>query len=281
MKNLTIEKITLALGKTLNVTNWKDKRLYIKGYGFNTKKCKQTIYLDLDSLKIVCYTDCDSQPSAWCNSQSQQVIDSLNKYARLASLINFSDNKGELVKTIEDIETEMTNEALDSCLVVGYSTEWRSEKIKINRYGKLAIKNRQFIKFHETTKNAANRNFVELSKEQYNAITGYLISNERMLEPFVEPKDFVSDILETIEVSKQFAKNLSVQIENDKIEKQKNEIEKQKKHLELVEKLDKVEGSEVLKLWKDSGCIQPAPAMVTEFKIISGLSWKEFAKTIK
>lgn len=282
MENQTVnQKIETALGKKLNVKNWKDKRIYIHGYGFQTRKCKQNIYLDLDTFEIICLTDCESQSSQWCKSQSEIVVEALQAYRRLARLIAFVNRPQETItESIARVEAEITSEALDTQVVYGFTSEWRSERVKINSYGKLATRNRQFIYFFETTKNSASNKFTELSKVEYDAITGYIIGKEKMLEPFMEPDAYVAGTLERVEAVKAYAKQNAEIEELRKIEDEKIASEKKEKQLEFAAKLENVSGSEALILWKEAGCPHPAPAIVAEFKTISGLAWKEFIKTI-
>lgn len=106
MNTTIINTITDAIGKHLNVTLWTKKgvRLYVNGYGYNTKKCKQSIYIDLENFRVVCFTDCPSQPSAWCQSQSAEVVRALEKFARLARLIATcsAEKKQEVAPEISD-----------------------------------------------------------------------------------------------------------------------------------------------------------------------------------
>lgn len=187
MKN-NFEIITDALGKHLNVTLWKNKRIYINGYGFNTKKCKQTIYICLERFIAVCYTNCPSQTSQWCSSQSAQVVVQLEKYVRLARLINY--NTKDQAKSIEQIEIEMVNEALDLVPVMGVYTQWREVRVAINRFGKLATRNRQFMITFTGTMATAPKNFIPVEAEVF-----ALLKDEEMLEPYKEPADRIKEII--------------------------------------------------------------------------------------
>lgn len=184
-----LEQIAEKIGKHLNVTLWKKKgnRLYINGYGFQTKKCKQSVYIDLDNFFVKCYTDCPSQTSAWCESQSQQVQENLFKYARYARLIANKLNPTKPLHTvIEGIEMEIHNAELSEKPFQGYYTEWREVRIPINRFGKLAVRNRQFAIAFKGTQNTAPKNFVTLNDLGYE----YLASkknSEYMLDPYEIP----------------------------------------------------------------------------------------------
>jgi hypothetical protein len=188
----TIEKITEKLGKYLNVTLWtkKGNRLYVNGYGHNTKKCKQTIYIDIDNFRVNCYTDCPSQPSAWCESQSREVEGNLQKYVRYARLIaNGKSDAQPIENQIEKIEIEIHNAQLSNQPVKGYYTEWREVRIAINRFGKLAHRNRQFVVAFEGTQENAPRNFVELNDLGFDYIKN-VHKGEHMLEPYANVPDY-------------------------------------------------------------------------------------------
>lgn len=88
---MTTEKIIENLkNHRLNVTLWTKKgiRLYVNDFGYSTSKCRQSIYIDLESMKVVCFTDCPSQPLSWIMSQNQEIISRLEKYVRYIRLIS-------------------------------------------------------------------------------------------------------------------------------------------------------------------------------------------------
>lgn len=191
----TIETITEKLGAHLNVTLWtkKGNRLYVNGFGYNTKKCKQSIYIDIDSFRAMCFTDCPSQPSQWCESQSAEVVASLEKYVRYAKMIASSMGRDAqpIEKQIEEIEIQIHNDELDNQPVVGYYTEWREIRVSINRFGKLATRNRQFVIAFSGTKSTAPRGFVELTAAGH-ALLRSKRNCEEMLEPYATAPDYDS-----------------------------------------------------------------------------------------
>jgi hypothetical protein len=66
------------------------------------------------------------------------------------------------------VRKETQEKANESYPVVkGYFLEWRQVRIPINRFGKLATRNRQHIRVWEGPANLAPRGFVELSDAEY------------------------------------------------------------------------------------------------------------------
>lgn len=293
MKTLTsnqIDKVLKSLGKYLNVTNWKDKRIYIKGYGYNTKKCKQNIYIDLTTLNVVCHTECDSQPTEWCQSQSNIVVDDMEKYSRLAKIVAYvnRDINAEANSYAEVVEA-MVNDSQpvgiveDTNEVFGYTTRWEEVRIAINRFGKLATRNRQFLSFVKTTRFNAPYKFVEISENDFNAIAiknGKIIE-DIMLDAYEEPASRINSLIEYYNFKVEAIEMLAADLEEKKLAEIENEAKKQEKILELAAKMKGVDGAEALNIWKIAGFPQPCPAIVQEFKMISGLSWKDFKNTIK
>ena len=89
-KNMTHQEITTRLKRHLNCTLWQKKgtRLYINNEGYNTRKCVQKLYIDLDRYEVRCFTDCPSQPTEWCVSQSALLTERFQKFARYARLLS-------------------------------------------------------------------------------------------------------------------------------------------------------------------------------------------------
>jgi hypothetical protein len=81
----------------INASLWTKKgtRLYLNGYGYNTNKCRQSVYIDLDAMKAVCFTDCPSQSMQWRLSQSKQVVDQLQKIVRYIRLLKRAPEPSE------------------------------------------------------------------------------------------------------------------------------------------------------------------------------------------
>lgn len=190
----TIQKIANAIGKTLNVKVWEKNgiaRLYCINVGDNTKKMRTNAYIDLNSFRVVVTIECNQQPSQWIASQESKVEQSLAKYARYARMIAAKNAPAvePIEKQIENIETAVINEELAAEPVMGYYTEWRSLRVAVNSYGKLATRNRQFVVACSTNKSKAPRGFVELTQAGYE----YLLSKrngEQMLEPYAKAPDY-------------------------------------------------------------------------------------------
>lgn len=187
----TIQQIASAIGKTLNVKVWEKNgiaRLYINNAGYNTKKMSTKAYIDLNTFRVVVTIECNSQPSQWIASQESEVEQSLAMYARLARMIASKNNEVlPLEKQVENIEIAAHNEVLAEEPVQGYFTEWRSVRIAINRFGKLATRNRQFIVPFSGNKSNAPRFFVPLTKEGFDYLSK---RGEDMLEPYTEAPDY-------------------------------------------------------------------------------------------
>lgn len=45
---------------------------------FNTKKCKQSVYVDLSTSEVKCFTTCDSQSFSWIKNENQRVINAIS-----------------------------------------------------------------------------------------------------------------------------------------------------------------------------------------------------------
>ena len=73
------------------IWNKSGNRLYINGFGYNTKKCKQSVYIDLDTFEIKCYTECPGQDYNWIKSQNAKVTGNIRLRA-LARLLRIVDN---------------------------------------------------------------------------------------------------------------------------------------------------------------------------------------------
>ncbi|TDX83967.1 hypothetical protein [Epilithonimonas xixisoli] len=66
----------LLSGIKIGIWNKGDiNRIYINGAGYNTKKVKQSVYVDLNTGKLSVYTD-SNQPSKWNISQSNELRES-------------------------------------------------------------------------------------------------------------------------------------------------------------------------------------------------------------
>jgi hypothetical protein len=152
-------------------------RLYLYGfYFYDTKKCKQSAYIDLSTYEVHVDTKCDSQDYAWCESQSRIAEEDFDK--KLTRYIRFVAYKlGIIAERRAKIEA--------SPVVKGYYLEWRQVRIPINSYGKLAERNRQFIRAWQGYRNAAPKGFVELSDAEFEAAKK---REDEMIAPFETPK---------------------------------------------------------------------------------------------
>jgi hypothetical protein len=65
-------------------------RLYLYSDAlYDTKKCKQSAYIDLKKYTINVTTECPSQPDSWCDSQSRDAQKILGKWARYTRFIAY------------------------------------------------------------------------------------------------------------------------------------------------------------------------------------------------
>lgn len=166
------------------------RRLYISDCSFtsiyNTKKCKQKVYIDLNTFKLVCATDCPDQSNNWEANESERVLNSgLQVVARLLRIL--CKDRNEVSKTT--IEEVIKENELEAQPVNGYYTQWREVRVAINRFGKLAIRNRQFCVSFSGNKSNAPKGFIELSDLAYDFLKNYS-KGDYMLEPYAEAPDF-------------------------------------------------------------------------------------------
>ncbi len=274
--NLTIEQIA----EIFEMKAWKGFRIYDSSVGYNTKKMstKAYYYISNGELRASVTVDCYNQPEAWCASQAEQFETSMMEWAEGRISERFPE--GEIIAEQIESETIVTEEGevIDlSETVKGYYTEWREVRIAINRYGKLATRNRQFVVICEIAKANAPRNFVQLSEKAYAFASQR--NSEIMLEPFAEPIDYemAVDIAEQMEVRRALdALAAQEAAEQKKIE----EASQQEQALVLAQTMENLSGPECLKAWKEAGCPHPAPKMIMDFKNASGLNWKLFTESI-
>lgn len=175
-------------------TIWKEKRLYIKSCTqtsiHNTRKCRQEVYIDLSTFELHCYTDCPGQSSLWCRNENERVITALKPIARL---LRRSCGYRAGMAT-EPIEVVIHNAILDARDVQGYYTQWISIRVPINRFGKLATRNRQVVCPFSGTQSTAPKGFVPLTSRGYtllekrSEIHGEVYGE--MLEPYSNPLDY-------------------------------------------------------------------------------------------
>ena len=96
-KRVEGQELAKAVGKKMgaDVRYWEkdgNKRLYINGGPvFNTKKVKQTAYIDVKTGKVNVFTQ-SGQPMNWNITQSKVLSDRLERYGRFARRF-YRDNK--------------------------------------------------------------------------------------------------------------------------------------------------------------------------------------------
>lgn len=275
----TLTDLATALGKKTNVTPWEKggrKRLYFNGAGYKTKKMMTNAFIDLtdDRAVVVVRIECDSQPNAWIKSQEAEVAVYLEKYARYCNRFFDFGTSGQPVEVV------MNNALLAAEPVRGYYTEWRNIRVSINRFGKLADRNRQFVVPFEGTKDSAPREFVPLSDKAF----AYLMARgEEMLEPYTE----VPNYDERAELAATYEQRKQERLQKEAAEKLASEQKKEAAKADRIKKDQEdikvmiSQGVSLLDAWKAAGCVHPAPAEVVEAKKASGLNWNQFIATIK
>lgn len=278
-KIITLSDLASALGKKTNVTHWEKggkKRLYFNGAGYRTKKMTTSAFIDLSNDKataVVCI-ECPSQPSAWIKSQEAEVAAHLEKYVRYCNRFFDFGTSGQPVEVV------MNNAILAAEPVRGYYTEWRAVRVSINRFGKLADRNRQFVVPFKGTKDSAPRGFVPLSHKVF----AYLKERgEQMMEPYTQ----VPDYDERAEAYATYQQCEQQRLEKEAADKIVAEQKKEAKMAGLAkaarEDIESMtsQGVSLLAAWKAAGCVHPAPAEVVEAKKASGLNWNQFIASIK
>ena len=158
-------------------------RLYLYSDAlYDTKKCKQSAYIDLKRYCGRVTTECPSQPKEWCEAQSKEVEKHLESWGRYTRFVAYKLGIIGEQKAVQDAQKRIDE---TSPLVKGYFLEWRSVRVPINRYGKLATRNRQYIHVWEGYANLAPQGFVELSDAEYEVAK---TKAGKMIEPYTTPK---------------------------------------------------------------------------------------------
>ena len=154
-------------------------RLYLYSDAlYDTKKCKQTAYINLTNYRLCVITECPSQPDAWCKSQSEEAKSGLEYLEQEVRTIAHELGVIDEQKADEQAKCE-------TCPVVkGYYLEWQEVRIPINRFGKLVTRNRQFIRVWEGKENFAPRGFVALSDAEFEVAKTKV---GKMVEPYTTP----------------------------------------------------------------------------------------------
>ena len=154
---VTLEAIAEALGKKV----WEKgdlKRIYLNDVGYNTKNVKSTayIYMQEGAVKFYAKVVCDGQGPAWEESQENRMVEIMRERCTDAGI--------DL--TAPAPETTGTP-APESPVVKGYYFQWKEVKVPINRFGKLAYRNRKFIMTYAGPQATAPSSFVELNDDQF------------------------------------------------------------------------------------------------------------------
>lgn len=270
----SLSELSTLLGKKANVKAWEKggkKRLYFKGYGYNTKKMSTDAYIDLsvDRAVAVVRIDCPSQPSSWISSQEQEVRE------QLASRVRYCNIFFDFGTTGQPAEVVMNNAILAAEPVHGYYTEWREVTVSINRFNKKAVRNRQFVVPFEGTKDSAPRGFVPLSEKGYAFLKA---RGEEMLEPYTPVPNY-DDRVALYEQIAADQREAQQQASEKAVADQAQKEQQAQQSMAMMAQLQK-EGTPLLQAWKASGCPHPAPAEVCEAKKASGLTWGGFAESI-
>jgi hypothetical protein len=162
-------------------------RLYLYSDSlYHTKKCKQSAYIDLKRYYVRVITECPSQDPAWCESQSAEAEGWLEKWARYVQFVAYKLGIVGEQKAEAQAKQEEQERISETCPIVkGYYLEWRSVRVPINRFGKLATRNRQHIHVWEGHENLAPHGFIALSDAEYEVAK---TKAGRMIEPYTAPK---------------------------------------------------------------------------------------------
>jgi hypothetical protein len=138
-------------------------RLYLYSPSlYDTKKCRQTAYIDLKRFCVHVTTECPSQPDEWCVSQNMDAERWLEKWARYT---RFVAHKLGITEEQKHEEHERIGEA--GITVKGYWLEGKQERVPTNRFGKIATRNRQYIHVWEGCSDLAPHGFVALTDAEY------------------------------------------------------------------------------------------------------------------
>jgi hypothetical protein len=193
--NLTIEQIAELIGERL----WKGTRIYVNSAGHNTKKMKTNAYIYMvgNEIKFSVFIECNSQPAQWIESQKNEVIDYLTR--KVEAVLPADEVVEPVLSNESDTIVTPAGELVDlNEVVYGFTTEWRLVNVKINNYGKMAERRRQFIQLLAAAKKDAPRDFYELGEQQYNLLAEYHKSKEWMIEPEKNDAGQYKTALETI-----------------------------------------------------------------------------------
>lgn len=92
----------------------------------------------------------------------------------------------------EAVETEPIAELVkEDKIVKGYSLRWEEVRIAINRFGKLATRNRQYINTYEGVESKTPKGFIELSDAEFEVAK---TKDGKVIEPYTTP-DFTPKVV--------------------------------------------------------------------------------------
>ena len=134
--------------------------------------------------------------SAWILGQKELQYSS-KKESYFDKELSHADNEGvEIERHVpeekEAVETEPIAELVkEDKLVKGYSLRWEEVRIAINRFGKLATRNRQHINTYEGVESKVPKGFVELSDAEFEVAK---TKEGKMIEPYTTP-DFTPKVV--------------------------------------------------------------------------------------
>lgn len=168
-------------------------RIYLNGYGWSTKKMRTKVWLQLngDAIAAHCRVECDSQPREWTESQEAEVLagsrlTALVRWLNIYHIAPTGDAAANAEQVIED------NTLLDT--IYGVVPEWREVRVSINRYGKLATRNRLFLRLWKGTKIEAPRKLEEISEGMYRIAANRWQHGEKMCRPAAQ-SEAVAEVL--------------------------------------------------------------------------------------
>lgn len=162
LSEVQIAAIEKALFSNHPTTLWNGKRIYVKGMGWNTKKVKQTIYLDLYNLEFKAKTEGVNTDVSWDISQSELLEERANE-----TFFN-NDRIGTLKNILGEDFIDAALQARQEVLaeeIQGWYIKW--ERAVINSYGKLSSENKPHIGVYKGPKGDAPGKITPLNDEQF------------------------------------------------------------------------------------------------------------------
>ena len=279
-KFTTLQELAAGLNRCTNSTRYNawekgdKKRIYIQGAGYNTKKMATKVWIEVGGDKpfLRVNIECPSQPQSWIDSQEAEILeryDSKIRYCR--RFFNF-DTSGLPMDVV------VNNAVLAAEPVKGYIIQWREVRVAINRFGKLAMRNRQFVVAYQGTKEDAPRTFQPLSDKAFNYLQ-HTYNGDHMLDAYEPVPDYESRAIAYEGYLADKAER-ELQAEMEMLERENaKKTQQQEKREQIAQGV--ASGNDILSAWKAAGCPHPAPAEVVEAKKASGLNWNNFTLSIQ